>query len=268
VFLNPPPAQSGFLIEVSLALLKERLRTESAVLPLTELVLALDITNQVRRELARAGLPEGVSVPISGDTRFADYLERFRKGVRTSARSNEGLTTGSTTHVSVLDSEGNAASVTTTNGEGCGHFLPGLGFMMNNMLGEEDINPRGFHKYLPGQRLCSMIAPTIVRKESRPVLLTGTAGSNRIRSVILQLLINVLHRCMSVQDATNAPRVHLEGNVLSVEPGLDEKQLADLEKSYLVQRWRERNLFFGGANSVTPEGGAGDARRSGASLCC
>ena len=97
--------------------------------------------------------------------------------------------------------------------------------------------------------------------------LTGTAGSNRIRSVIVQLLVNVLYRRMPIEEATIAPRFHLEGDVLNVEPGMDEKELSFLESYYAVQRWQEPNLFFGGANSVTPVGGAGDARRSGASFC-
>jgi len=53
---------------------------------------------------------------------------------------------GSTTHISVIDSEGNAASVTTSHGEGSSYVIPGTGIMVNNMLGEEDLNPHGFHQ--------------------------------------------------------------------------------------------------------------------------
>jgi len=165
-----------------------------------------------------------------------------------------------------LDSEGNAASVTTTNGEGCGYVLPGLGFMLNNMLGEEDLNPRGFFRYPTGARLSTMLAPTVVKKDGKPVLLTGTAGSNRIRSVVVQILLNRLKRGMSIEDATAAPRVHLEGNVLHVEPGIREQDLSALSGSYRLEKWREKNLFFGGANSVTPEEACGDPRRGGRGL--
>jgi gamma-glutamyltranspeptidase/glutathione hydrolase len=165
-----------------------------------------------------------------------------------------------------LDRDGNAASVTTTNGEGCGYILPELGFMLNNMLGEEDLNPRGFFRYPPGTRLSSMVAPTVVRKNGMPVLLTGTAGSNRIRSVIVQLLLNHLFRGMSLEESTVAPRMHLEGEMLHFEPGIFEQELLGLPHKYRLERWQEQNLFFGGANSVTPDQGCGDPRRGGTAL--
>ena len=99
---------------------------------------------------------------------------------------------GSTTHISVIDKEGNASSATTTNGEGCGSILPEAGFMMNNMLGEEDLNPDGFFLHTPGLRLPTMMAPTIVLKNGKPVLVTGSAGSNRSRSVVIQMIVNTL----------------------------------------------------------------------------
>jgi gamma-glutamyltranspeptidase / glutathione hydrolase len=64
-----------------------------------------------------------------------------------------------TTHISVVDAEGNAAAATVSNGEGNGRIVPGCGFMLNNMLGEEDLNPGGFHQWLTGQRLGSMMTP-------------------------------------------------------------------------------------------------------------
>ena len=173
---------------------------------------------------------------------------------------------GSTTHVSVLDRAGNAASVTTTNGEGCGYFLPKLGFMLNNMLGEDDLNPQGFHRYAAGTRLPSMMAPTVVKKDGRAVLLTGSGGSKRIRSVVVQLIVNYLCHEMGIEEATAAPRVHPDGDTLHVEPGVSEEALARLESRYRVCRWDEKSVFFGGAHSATPTQGAGDSRRGGYSL--
>ena len=170
---------------------------------------------------------------------------------------------GSTTHVSVLDRSGNAASVTTTNGEGCGYFLPNLGFMLNNVLGEDDLNPQGFHRYAAGTRIPSMIAPTVVKKEGRAVLLTGSGGSKRIRSVVVQLIVNYLCQEMGIEEATAAPRVHLDGDTLHVEPGVSEEALAALESRYRICRWNEQSVYFGGAHSVTPIQGAGDSRRGG-----
>ena len=74
--------------------------------------------------------------------------------------SDNGL--GSTTHVSIMDKDGNAASITTTNGESCGHVLPGTGIILNNMLGEEDLNPLGFHNWKERRRMPTLISPSIL----------------------------------------------------------------------------------------------------------
>lgn len=253
VFLNPPPAQSGLLIDVSLSLLERSGVARRSPVTLKDLVTAFDLTNRVRREHLAQGTTEGIREPLSKQEFFPSYVERFH-------------TPGATTHISILDKKGNAASLTATNGEGCGYILPEAGFMLNNMLGEEDINPGGFHRHRIGARLPSMVAPTIVVSDGRPVLLTGTAGSNRIRSVIVQMIVNVLCNGMEIKEATDAPRVHLEESVLHAEPGFPEETLLELENRYRLERWESQNLFFGGANSVTPQGGAGDSRRGGFSL--
>jgi gamma-glutamyltranspeptidase/glutathione hydrolase len=265
VLLNPPPAQSGVLIDIALALLERRRQTSSAI-TLCDLAFAFDVTNQFRVEKAPFGPPSGLKFPVSETTLFEEYLDRFDQRVGRENSPEEPQSGGSTTHVSVLDKEGNAASVTTTNGEGCGYVLPELGFMLNNMLGEEDLNPKGFFRYRAGTRLSSMVAPTVVRKNGRPILLTGTAGSNRIRSVIVQLLINSLFRGMSIEEATRAPRVHLEGHTLHCEPEIPEQELSELPEKYQLHRWQEQNLFFGGANSATCHRGTGDPRRGGIGL--
>ncbi|MFQ5928544.1 MAG: gamma-glutamyltransferase family protein [Acidobacteriota bacterium] len=266
VLLNPPPAQSGVLIDATLSLLQKARRKEATPVSLRELVTSFDVTNQARRERLPVGSTEGIQFPLSQQEYFQDYLDRFRRAISLPSGAAGPPPRGATTHVSVLDKVGNAASVTTTNGEGCGYMLPKAGFILNNMLGEEDLNPRGFHLYPGGTRLPSMVAPTIVLKGRRPVLITGSAGSNRIRSAIAQLLVNCLCNKMSIEEATAAPRVHLEGNVLHAEPGIPEDSLQKLESRYTVHRWDEQNPFFGGANSVTLDTGAGDSRRGGYSL--
>lgn len=71
---------------------------------------------------------------------------------------------------------------------------------------------------------------------------------------------------MDIEEATGAPRVHLEGNVLHLEPGVSENDLTEMTSHYTLHRWDRKNLFFGGAHSVTVNAGAGDARRGGVSL--
>jgi gamma-glutamyltranspeptidase/glutathione hydrolase len=161
----------------------------------------------------------------------------------------------------VLDAVGWACAVTTTNGEGSGLVVPGTGIHVNNMMGEQDLSPLGWFTYPPGRRLPSMMAPTIVLADGAPELVLGSAGSNRIRSAILQVIVNVLDRGMDAQAAVDAPRVHLEADTLYAEPGAD---TAGVQET--VAWFRERNLFFGGCQAVEARGftGGGDPRRGGA----
>src|SRR3954451_6540031 len=175
---------------------------------------------------------------------------------------------GSTTHVSVMDADGWACAVTTTNGEGSGIVVPGTGIHVNNMLGEQDLSPAGWFTHPPGRRLPSMMAPTVVLDEGRPELVLGSASSTRIRSAILQVIVNAVDRGMEAQAAVDAPRLHFEDGLVYAEPGVDG---AALEAAGRTLAWfRERNLFFGGCQAVERHhdthafSGGGDPRRGGA----
>ena len=197
---------------------------------------------------------------------WEDCLKGFYERRLSPSRKPEPSTTGSTTHLSVLDREGNAVSVTTTNGEGCGSMLPQAGFMLNNMLGEEDINPGGFHQHKPGSRISTMMAPTTVLHKNCPVLVTGSGGSNRIRSVLVQVLVNVLCRGMNLEQAIQSPRIHYDGEMLHAESGFPKGELDGLPDDLRMKEWQGRSLFFGGAHSVGPLAGVGDPRRSGCAI--
>jgi gamma-glutamyltranspeptidase/glutathione hydrolase len=139
------------------------------------------------------------------------------------------------------------------------------------MLGEEDLNPHGFHQAPPGTRVPSMMAPTVVLRGDEIVLAVGSAGSNRIRSAILQTVVRVVEQGMGPAEAVAAPRLHFEGGVVQAEPGIDEAALARLEaRGITVARRPEVNLFFGGVQAVARDpatgvlSGGGDPRRGGA----
>src|SRR4029077_2656932 len=136
---------------------------------------------------------------------------------------------GSTTHISVLDGGGMCASVTCSNGSGSGVLVPGTGVILNNMLGEEDLNPLGFHAIAPGRRVPSMMAPTVVRRDGEIELGLGSAGSNRIRSAIVQTAVRAVEQGMSAGEAVRAPRLHFEQGIVQAEPGIDERALARIE---------------------------------------
>jgi gamma-glutamyltranspeptidase/glutathione hydrolase len=175
---------------------------------------------------------------------------------------------GSTTHIAVLDREGLACSCTCTNGEGSGVVVPGTGIHLNNVMGEEDLNPFGFHRHPRGRRMPSMMAPSVVMRDGRAELVLGSAGSNRIRSALLQTIVGVVDHGMQAREAVDAPRVHFENDVLYAEPGIDLHELAG--KDLQTVRFGARNLFFGGVQAVQRVGagvvGAGDPRRGGVAV--
>ena len=178
---------------------------------------------------------------------------------------------GSTTHISVIDGEGRACSVTCTNGEGAGVIVPGTGVHVNNIMGEQDLNPLGFFRYPPGRRMPSMMSPTVVLGDGGEVeLVVGSAGSNRIRSAILQTIVAALDHGMRADAAVRAPRIHFEDDVVYAEPGVDVEALeAD---GHAIARFRALNLFFGGVQAVERDAatgalsGGGDPRRGGAAV--
>jgi gamma-glutamyltranspeptidase/glutathione hydrolase len=173
---------------------------------------------------------------------------------------------GNTTHLSVIDELGNAVSVTTTNGEGSGHVIPSSGIMLNNMMGEEDLNPHGWFAWEEGIRLPSMMAPTAVLKNGLPKLILGSAGSNRIRSAITQTIINNLEYGMNLHDSINSPRTHFEKGVVCMEPYCEESIRQELEKHYTLQYFDDLNVFFGGVQAVDGDLNGGCDTRRGAAV--
>jgi gamma-glutamyltranspeptidase/glutathione hydrolase len=253
VLTNPPPSSGGILIAYCLGLL-ERLGERSGP---EQLVAAMGAANGLRdlafaEALYEEGMEAGFLDPAGLDLAAADLL-------------------GSTTHISVLDREGMCASVTCSNGSGSGVLVPGTGVILNNMLGEEDLNPLGFHRIAPGLRVPSMMAPTVVLRDGEIDLALGSAGSNRIRSAILQTVVRAVEDGMSAAAAVEAPRLHFEQGVVQAEPGIDEEALRRIEEGgTVVARRPAINLFFGGVQAVARDpatgalDGGGDPRRGGA----
>ena len=244
VLTNPPPSAGGILIAYALSLLD----ATDGPPDVARIVSAME---RAQRERTPAFL-DGLADP--------GFVQRFL--------SQRGQL-GSTTHIAVLDREGQACSVTCSNGSCSGVIVPGTGVHLNNMLGEHDLNPLGFHRHPPGRRLPSMMAPTVVMREGDPELVLGSAGSNRIRSAILQTIVRVIDEGLLAGEAVQAPRVHFEDEIVYAEPGVDTAQLeAD---GMTVARFQDRNLFFGGVQAVERDqaggfSGGGDPRRGGAAI--
>jgi gamma-glutamyltranspeptidase/glutathione hydrolase len=245
VVTNPPPSAGGILIAHALAWLDARPSPPDVA----RIVAAMERTQAERTPEFLEGLDDPAFVKR--------FLERLSAPL------------GSTTHIAVLDSEGWACSVTCSNGSCSGIVVPGTGIHLNNMLGEQDLNPLGFHRHPPGRRLPSMMAPTVVLRDGQPELALGSAGSNRIRSAILQTILRVIDERLPVAAAVQAPRVHFEDGIVYAEPGIDQGALEAAGRA--ISRFGAPNLFFGGVQAVAREpgggfGGAGDPRRGGAAI--
>jgi gamma-glutamyltranspeptidase/glutathione hydrolase len=132
------------------------------------------------------------------------------------------------------------------------------------MLGEDDLHPDGFHAAPAGERVGSMMSPTLVFAGDAVRLVAGSGGSKRIRSAMVQVITGVLDFGLDVRAAVEAPRLHYDGEGIQAEPGFDAEALAALRSRWAVNAWDERNLYFGGVHAVAPgEGAAGDPRREG-----
>lgn len=172
---------------------------------------------------------------------------------------------GGTTHISVVDGEGNAASLSCSLGSSSGIVVPGTGIHLNNMLGESHLT--GGER--PGERMRSLMAPSILLRDGRPRLVIGSAGSTRLHGAMLQVVANVAARGLEVGEAVDAPRMHVEAGVAHCE---DAAAADELEQAgYAVVRWRDRNLFFGGVSAVEIRddgslAAAGDPRRGGGAV--
>jgi gamma-glutamyltranspeptidase/glutathione hydrolase len=263
VIANPPPSSGGLLIADSLVHLAQR---ETVTIP--GLVAAMDFANRGRDR----DFVEGLSREGFWDE-FLGSGARWLTGEHDSVPGGGALPPsqlGSTTHVSVLDADGLAVSCTCSNGSGSGVVVPGTGISLNNMLGEMDLNPLGVEHNRGGARVTSMMAPTIVLEDGAPRVVAGSAGSNRIRSAVLQTIVNAIDHGMEIEQAVHAPRVHFEDGKVQAEPGIDLEQLDAVQQAGTpIVQWDRKNLFFGGCQAVgrNPDGelaAGGDPRRGGA----
>jgi gamma-glutamyltranspeptidase / glutathione hydrolase len=259
---NPAPSSGGPLMAFTIGLLQDAPAVGHAEY-LQQLIQAMDLTDQARQA---SGLNEHCD-----DARVAALLSETFMAEYRARMPGRASKIGGTTHISVVDAMGNAAAMSVSNGEGCGHVLPTGSIMMNNMLGEEDLNPNGFFQWRPNSRITSMMSPTLVRHDDGRVLALGSGGSNRIRSAILQVLLNHLRLGQNLDEAVTAPRLHLEGDLLHIEDGHTAQTLRHLSGAFPAhQIWPDRNFFFGGVHAAAfnPNTGAftaaGDPRRGGA----
>lgn len=258
--LNPPPSIGGMLLGLTFDLLASAGSPGDGFASAGQrhrLASAMRLVQE-----ARADFTAGPQEPERGLD--PTLIERYR-----ALMADAAVFTRGTTQISIADAEGNLASLTLSNGEGAGYALPGTGITMNNMLGEQDLNPTGLHHWPLDQRISSMMCPTLVEDSGGAWIVTGSSGSNRIRSAILQVLCNLIEFDLPLAEAVAAPRIHFEDGRLHIEPPVDQDVLHALARKWPdILVFRDRSVFFGGAHSVRIHTsgrleGAGDVRRGG-----
>jgi len=245
VATNPPPAIGG----VSLLAMMSGL-TISSNLDEEEVVARQLWTRRHRLDIEQSG------DYVSGTAALARLLSQAEPG---------GMRAPSTVHTSAVDRDGLACALTMSAGYGSGLMPGGTGMWMNNALGEEELNPAGFHALRPGTRLGSNMAPTIAISDADEVLAIGSPGADRITSALQQTIVRVLAGVM-LADAVNAPRLHVEVEGddvrVAIEPGVD----ADALK-YPARTFDALDMYFGGVGAAMWDGAtliaAADPRRTG-----
>ncbi|WP_457575218.1 gamma-glutamyltransferase [Desulfomarina sp.] len=248
------PSMGGTLIALALQLSSRCQLGETEWGSPSHLVRSVAVMKEVDRLRA-----EGIATPADLE-RFMENDERIAI-----ADNNIRLFSRGTTHISIADNRGNCAAMTCSNGEGSGYFVPGTGIMLNNMMGEDDLHPQGFHAGVPGDRVFSMMSPSLLLDGNRVRLVIGSGGSKRIRTAICQVLQQVIDFHRPLQDAVDAPRLYLDEKCLQLEPGYDQFAVKALRKVVEVNLWQKQGVYFGGVHAVIPGvEGAGDPRRGGA----
>jgi len=269
---NPPPSSGGTLISYSLAIL-DKLLDEPLPWPVR-------ISEALRSAslLRQSGFDQQVHEPEFGQEIFRpQHLDEEIRAILQRIEMPEASPHepsnrhGSTSHISIIDKDGMAVSLTSSNGEGSGIVVPGTGIHLNNMLGEEDINPLGLHALPAETTLSSMMAPSIFMQHGTPRLILGSGGSNRLRGAILQVLFRHMIDGINIEEAVHAPRLHNEGMELDIEPGLlnDEQKQHLAALGWSIREWSRQSVYFGGVHAIAMDDrgqitACGDPRRGGA----
>lgn len=249
----PEPSMGGTLIGLSLSLM-DRLPVKDHDWGTVEHLLETVALMQEVEGLREKGIitPDALQQFLANEDILNESTERMR------------LFSRGTTHISIADHEGNCAAMTCSNGEGSGYFAPGSGVMLNNMMGEDDLHPNGFHSSDPGERVFSMMSPSLLVKDGDVQLVIGSGGSKRIRTAVSQVLHQVVDFKRPLQQSVDAPRLYLDEDCLQVEPGFANSAVSAVKSKLPVNVWPQKDVYFGGVHAVIPGvEGAGDPRRGG-----
>lgn len=259
ILTNPLPSTGGSILALASAL------GSSIQLPKDYRELKhLEELHQLLEQLAK--IPKQKE-RLQKELERLQQIQQAPKASQNGHQNGQHKKWGSTSHFNIVDQWGNAISLSTTNGEGCGYFVEGTDIQLNNMLGESALLPNGFHSWSLDERLSSMMAPTmLLNDKGRAEVVLGSGGASRIPGAIFQVLLYLSHYGLDVEAAVNAPRLHLEHGDFNQEVGFPNR-LAEEQVPQRYIRWDKPSLFFGGVHTIVNQKGrllaAGDQRRDG-----
>ncbi|MCI0546758.1 MAG: gamma-glutamyltransferase [Candidatus Rokubacteria bacterium] len=216
---NPPPGGGIMLVEMLNVLERFDLRGLGHNTPEYIRVVAEAMKRATIDKDAHVGDPAFVTVPIDGLTdkaAAATMAAAIRRGEKAHVPRLGASESPHTTHVSVIDEEGNAVSMTHSLGMPSGVVPDGLGFMFNGCMGVFDPRPGRAGSLAPGKSRFSSMCPSIVFKGERPHLVIGAPGGTQIAMGVLQAMLNVLDFDMAMAEAVAAPRFSATSDAIDV----------------------------------------------------
>ncbi len=246
----PMPSSGGILVQQMMKMIEKRNIGKMGFLSAASVQLMVEVE---RRSFADRGTFMGdadfVKVPVKtlvSDAYLQQRMNDFKPGVAgSSSVTLEGNISESeeTTHISIVDKDGNAVAVTTTLNGNYGSYtvVEGAGFLMNNEMDDFSVKPGTPNMYgaigkaanaiAPGKRMLSSMTPTIVLKQNKPYVVVGTPGGTTIPTSVFQSLVNMLEFNMNEDETVNKPKFHHQWlpDIISIEQNFPAAVAAELK---------------------------------------
>jgi gamma-glutamyltranspeptidase/glutathione hydrolase len=190
---------------------------------------------------AHVGDPKFVDVPVERLTSKAyakAMADEIHAGVMAKVpRFNTGTVSKDTTHISVLDKDGNCFTMTHSLGMPSGVVTPGLGFMYNGCMGVFDPRPGRAGSIAPGKARFSSVVPSIIFKDGKPHLIIGAPGATQIAMGVLHVILNALDFDMTMVEAVSAPRFSSTSDTIDISNRIQGRVERELQgRGYPVVR--------------------------------
>ena len=227
VLTMPLPSSGGIILQQLLKMTEQKSLSKLQFQSAESVQLMIEAERRAFADRGEyLGDPDFVKVPVKTLVSDKYLFERMKDFVPGKASDSKNIVAGvvheseQTTHISIVDAEGNAVSVTTTLNDNYGSktVITGAGFIMNNEMDDFSVKPGVPNMYgaigndknsiAPGKTMLSSMTPTIVLKDGKPIIIVGTPGGTTIPTSVFQALVNIMVYDLSAEDAINKPKFH------------------------------------------------------------